>query len=85
MALNFNILYLWPALGLYRGIIRYKNNCITKTYYYIDGILNGIIFVFAYSCPILLPFILRKEIKRFEIYVRNLKDEYNSYYYDEIF
>ncbi len=88
---NFNIyssiLYLWPALGLYRGIIRYKNYCIkyNKTHYYIDGIFNGIMFAFAYNCPILLPFMIRKEIIRFEINVRNLKNEYNSYYYDEIF
>lgn len=81
---------MWPILGFYRGFIQHKflfnkRKYPLKTFYFVDALLNGFMFSFAYSIPFILPFIAIKEIKRLEICIRNMKDEYDKEYYYNLF
>jgi hypothetical protein len=78
----------WCGLGYYRGINSYKYNLnkydIKKKYFYSDSIIYGFSGVLLYVNPVFLPFIIYKELYRVEVNVRNLQDEKNSEYYNNI-
>ena len=78
----------WSGLGFYRGLNYYKYNLdkyeIKKNYLYSDSIIHGFFGVFMYVNPAFLPFIIYKELYRLEVNVRNLQDEKNSKYYNDI-
>jgi hypothetical protein len=76
----------WSGLGFFRGINYYNYNL--KTYYnsepylYTHSYLSGLLGIFIYINPVLLPFTLYKEIYRIEINIRNIKIEKENKYYD---
>jgi len=78
----------WCGLGFYRGIKYYKYDIekhkIKKNYLYLDSFITGFFGITIYINPIFLPFIIYKEIYKLEVNLRNLQDEKNSDYYNNI-
>jgi hypothetical protein len=78
----------WCGLGFIRGINSYKYNHYKyekkETYMYSSLILNGILGIFIYVNPILLPITLYKELYRLEINIRNIQNEKNQDYYNDL-
>jgi hypothetical protein len=78
----------WWGVGFYRGVnyYKYKHNKYEskEPYFYISSIGYGFYGLGLYSNPILIPFTIYKELYRLEINIRNLEDEKNSDFYNEI-
>ena len=76
----------WCVLGFNRGLYEYeydhKHN--HKNYFYTDKIFNGLMGLFLYVNPGLLPFAIYKEIYRLEINLRGLEEEKKTEYYNKI-
>ena len=85
-----NLLYFtgvgWCIIGFNRGLNEYEYNHKHdhKNYLYTDKILNGLMGLFLYVNPSLLPFAIYKEIYRLEINLRGLEEEKNTEYYNKI-
>jgi hypothetical protein len=78
----------WCGLGFIRGVhdYKYKHNKyeVKKPYIYLNLIVNGIFGTMIYVNPIFLPFIIYKELYRLEVVIRNLENEKNSEYYNDL-
>jgi len=87
----------WCGLGFYRGTKYYKYDLekynldkynikynIKKNYLYSNSIIYGFFGVLLYINPVFLPIIIYKESYRLEVNLRNLQDEKNSDYYNNI-
>jgi len=81
---------LYGLLGFKRGMNHYdyrhkkymgRND---KPYLYSSRICNGFIAIFLYINPFLAPFIISKEIYRLEVNIRNIENEKNTDYYNEL-
>lgn len=80
----------WGLLGFTRGLNSYDYNHKCKsihkeTYLYISKGQQGLLGIFLYTNPVLLPFILYKEMYRLEVNVRGLEEEKKTDYYNTIF
>jgi len=78
----------WCGLGFIRGINSYKYNHYKyekeKPYLYSNSVIDGIFGIIMYSNPLLLPISFYKELYRLEINIRNLENEKNSRYYNDL-
>ena len=78
----------WCGLGYYRGIKAYKyhNNKYHKEqdYLYLNSLCYGICGIILYGNPFLLPFSVYKEIYILEVNIRNLENEKNTDYYNNL-
>ena len=85
-----NLLYFtgvgWCIIGFNRGLNEYEYNHKHdyKNYLYTDKILNGLMGLFLYINPGLLPFAIYKEIYRLEINLRGLEEEKTTRSYHKI-
>ena len=79
----------WCGLGFVRGTQDYAFNYNrfdkNKPYMYIRSFMYGNLGIILYANPILLPIFLYKETYRLEINLRNLENEKNSSFYNELF
>jgi hypothetical protein len=79
----------WCGMGFMRGInsYKYKHNKNEKKeeYLYVNLIGSGLIGTLLYANPFLLPVFIHKEFYRFEVNVRNLENEKNTDYYNDLF
>lgn len=57
----------------------------TETYLYISKGQQGLLGIFLYTNPFLVPFILYKEMYRLEVNIRGLEEEKKTDYYNTIF
>lgn len=80
--------FSWCGLGFYRGRNQYKYRHdkynINKNYLYLDAMKYGFYGVILYISPPFLPLTIYKELYRLEVNMRNLEDEKNSEYYNNI-
>lgn len=84
----------WSILGFRRGLQQYdyrynknKNDSFyekKETYLYSTKLLTGLLGTFIYINPIFLFNISLKEIYRLEVNARNIEDEKNTNYYNEL-
>lgn len=74
----------WCGLGFIRGINSYKYDKIKEPYIYSDSIIDGLIGIFVYGNPILLPLFIHKELYRLEVNIRNLENEKKSKFYNKL-
>jgi hypothetical protein len=80
----------WSGLGFVRGVKHYnykhKNNKYesSQTYLYLKSLGYGCYGFALYCNPILLPFTICKELYRLEVNIRNLENEKNSEFYNDI-
>jgi len=78
----------WCGLGFLRGInsYAYNHNKYEKNEHYIYSysILHGFGGIILYANPILLPIFIHKELYRLEINIRNLENEKNSKFYNDL-
>jgi hypothetical protein len=78
----------WCGLGFIRGVNCYKYSHDKydkdKPYLYLSSVGNGIFGILMYGNPLLLPVSIYKELYRLEISIRNLENEKNSRFYNEI-
>ena len=75
----------WCGLGFINGVRHYKYTHEKKRpYIYLNLTIYGMLGTFLYANPILLPLTIHKELYRLEIDIRNLENEKNSNYYNEI-
>ena len=86
----------WSLLGFYRGQNSYdydyckntknsiKYNIEQKSYLYSKRIGNGFFGSVIYSNPFLLIITIPKEIFRLEVNIRNLENEKNTDYYNDL-
>jgi hypothetical protein len=51
---------------------------------YITSFCNGLYGIFVYFNPVFLPYLMTKELYRLEVNLRNLENEKNSRFYNEI-
>lgn len=72
----------WCGLGFIRGTNSYKYK--KEKYLYIDSITYGLYGTLMYANPSLLPVFLYKELYRLEINMRNLEDEKDSKFYNDL-
>ena len=73
----------WGGLGFIRGINSYKYEK-KENYLYVNSVCYGIYGIGLYINPFLLPFSLHKEIYRLEVNLRNLENEKNTKYYNNL-
>lgn len=80
----------WSLLGFKRGLDSYdykynKFNSIKKeTYLYISKGQQGLLGMFLYINPFILPINIYKEIYRLEVNIRGLEEEKKTDYYNNI-
>ena len=76
----------WCGLGFFRGVNYYKYKCSINDnpYIYSNSIVDGVLGIFLYGNPILLPVTIHKELYKLEINIRNLENEKKSIYYNEL-
>lgn len=78
----------WCGLGFFRGINSYKysHNKYEKKeeYLYLNLFGNGFFGAIIYANPFCLPLTLYKEIYRLEVATRNLENEKNSSFYNNL-
>jgi hypothetical protein len=76
----------WCGLGFIRGIkdYTYNHNKYKKDYLYINLISNGFFGIIMYANPAFLPVSVYKEMYRLEVNLRNLQDEKNTSYYNNL-
>ena len=74
----------WCGLGFIRGINSYKYDKIKKPYIYSDSLVDGLIGIFMYGNPMLLPIFIHKELYRLEVNIRNLENEKKSNFYNKL-
>jgi len=78
----------WCGLGFIRGVKYYKYiyNKYEKneSYIYSNSVINGLFGIIIYANPILLPITLHKELYRLEVNIRNLENEKNGIYYNNL-
>ena len=78
----------WCGLGFIRGINSYKYNHKkyekNEDYLYVNLLLNGVFGIFMYVNPLFLPLSIYKELYRLEINLRNLENEKNTKFYNDI-
>ena len=78
----------WCGLGFIRGMNSYKYNYNkydkNSSYLYTHAILKGICGFGVYSCPICLPILVYKELYRLETDIRNLENEKNNTWYQDL-
>ena len=78
----------WCGLGFIRGINSYKYNHNKdekkENYLYINSVCYGFFGVSIYCNPFLLPVTVYKEIYRLEVNTRNLENEKNTSYYNNL-
>ena len=55
-----------------------------ENYLYINSVCYGIYGIGLYINPFLLPLLLHKEIYRLEVNLRNLENEKNTKYYNNL-
>jgi hypothetical protein len=76
----------WSGLGFIRGIsfYNYFNNKTEKkeNYLYVNSLCNGFFGIAIYANPVFFPVLLYKEVYRFEVNARNLKNEKTEKYYE---
>ena len=77
------------GLGYRRGIHAYdyvynSRRFRYEPYLYSTRMGYGIVGAFVYMCPAFYIILLPKEVYRFEVYMRNLKDEQNTNFYNEL-
>ena len=78
----------WGGLGFIRGINSYKynhNKYNKEDYLYLNSVCYGVFGVTLYCNPFLLPLTVYKEIYRLEVNLRNLENEKNKNYYNDLF
>ena len=83
---------IWPLLGFKRGMNSYDHDYSKNELYirpkgpplFIDKIGWGICSAFAYINPVVLPFILYKEVYRLEVNLRGLEEEKKTDYYNRV-
>lgn len=83
-------LLAWSLLGFYRGFKQYsflhnRTKSSLNPFYFIDAFLNGCLFSFVYFMPLSLPFTLTKEIRRLEINIRNMENQFEKDNYYNLF
>ena len=78
----------WCSLGFIRGINYYKytynKKVQNKPYIYSDSVIDRIFGVIMYANPVLLPITIHKGLYRLEVNIRNLENEKNSKYYNDL-
>ena len=81
----------WTSLGFKRGMDDYtysyekqKTKGKNIEYMYSEQITYGLIGSFIYVNPVLLVITIPKEIYRLEVNIRDLKNEKESNYYNEL-
>ena len=78
----------WCGLGYIRGINSYKYSVnkynTEEPHLYITSFLSGFYGIFVYFNPVFLPYLMTKELYRLEVNLRNLENEKNSRFYNEI-
>ena len=78
----------WCGLGFIRGVksYNYSYNKYEKneSYLYLNSTIYGILGIFLYANPALLLVTIHKELYRLEINIRNLENEKNSKYYNDL-
>jgi len=79
----------WSSLGFIRGLNSYKYNHNkyekTNNYLYLNLVCYGFCGLSLYANPFLLPVFVYKEIYRLEVNLRNLEEEKNSNFYNNLF
>jgi hypothetical protein len=79
---------VWCGLGFMRGINshKYSHNKYAKNkdYLYTNSICYGVFGIITYANPFLLPITIYKEIYRLEINIRNLEDEKQTDFYNDL-
>ncbi len=77
----------WSVLGFTRGLQSYdyyhKSNP-KEPYLYISKGQQGLLGIFLYINPLLVPFHLYKEMYRLEVNLRGLEEEKKTDYYNSI-
>ena len=78
----------WSILGFKRGIQSYEYTYNKRkdisTRLYSTKIMHGLLGSIIYINPVLICRVLLKEIYRAEVNIRDLEDEKNTDYYNEI-
>jgi hypothetical protein len=78
----------WCGLGFIRGAnsYTYNHNKFGKNqqYLYMYSMSHGFIGVLMYANPLLFPITASKEIYRLEVNLRNLENEKNTDYYNNL-
>lgn len=76
------VVYCFGVFGVIRGIQYDRNRHLSmyrNTLMLTTSIFMGVCWGVIYSCPLYMPFIIYKELYRFEVWVRNLPIE-DDYY-----
>ena len=73
----------WCGLGFIRGRNSYKYEK-KENHLYVNSVCYGIYGIGLYINPFLLPLLLHKEIYRLEVDLRNLENEKNTKYYNNL-
>lgn len=65
---------LWLGLGVIRGINQYNYEYSSDNrFFYTKNIYNGIAGLLLYTIPVMLPFIIYKELYRLEVNIRGIQ------------
>ena len=75
----------WSVLGFKRGLQSYDYTYRKEPYLYIHKGQYGILGLFLYMNPLLLPLTLYKEMYRLEVNLRGLEQEKKTDYYNHLF
>lgn len=79
---------IMSGLGFIRGIQYYQHaytrGLPVEQTIYTSMIPYGAYGIILYVNPVIFPWIFIKELYRFEVYIRNLKDEKNTDFYNDI-
>jgi hypothetical protein len=71
---------LWLSLGIIRGINQYNYEYSSdKPYFYTKNLYNGIAGLLLYTIPVMLPFVLYKEMYRLEVNIRGIQKSEEYY------
>jgi len=78
----------WTGLGFIRGIESYNYSYCkyekNKKYIYSNSIPYALFGIIIYANPAIFPFLMHKELYRLEVNLRNLENEKESSYYNNI-
>ncbi len=89
---TYCLMGIWPLLGFKRGMDSYNHHHSKNDLYikqqgpplFINKIGWGIFSACAYINPVIIPFVLYKEVYRLEINIRGLEEEKKKDYYNEV-
>lgn len=78
----------WCGLGFIRGVKAYKynhkKNKKNENYLYVDLCIIGVCGIITYGNIFFLPFSIYKELYRLEVNIKNLQNEKNTDYYNQL-